>query len=489
MSLLKRIGGSGPLEENQLGSNHNNNNTGQLGGNASGAGVGTTVLPHGTTNRLNNADEGTRRPGTLNNQENMLELKSRVQQRLIAELDPKLDLTKTDEVRRTVEDIFGQILEMENIVLSRVERARLFEAVAAEILGFGPIEPLLKDGSVNEIMVNGPRQIYIERHGRLEKTNIMFQNDEHVMRVIDRIVAPLGRRIDEASPYVDARLPDGSRVNAVIPPLAIKGPTITIRKFSKEPFQVEDLIRFGTFTPEMATFIKACVEARLNILVSGGTGSGKTTTLNVLSGFIPDDERIITVENAAELQLRQDHVVTLESRPANIEGRGEVSIRDLVINCLRMRPDRIVVGEVRGGEALDMLQAMNTGHDGSLTTAHANSPRDALARLETMVLMAGMELPIKAIREQVSAAIDLVVQQERLKDGSRKITSITEVQGMEGDIIVMQEVFVFEQTGVEGGKIVGRMKPTGVRPKFIEKFEASNIYLPPNIFGFNEKYF
>src|SRR3954471_71456 len=419
----------------------------------------------------------------------MIDLKNRGQQRLIAELDPKLDLSKTDEVRRNVEEIFSQILEVENIVLSRVERARLFEAVAAEILGFGPIEPLLKDNSVNEIMVNGPKQVYIERHGRLEKTNVQFQNDEHVMRVIDRIVAPLGRRIDESSPYVDARLPDGSRVNAVIPPLAIKGPTITIRKFSKDPFTVDDLIRFGPFTPEMPTFIKACVEARLNIVVSGGTGSGKTTTLNVLSGFIPDDERIITVENAAELQLRQDHVVTLESRPANIEGRGEITIRDLVINCLRMRPDRIVVGEVRGGEALDMLQAMNTGHDGSLTTAHANSPRDCLARLETMVLMAGMELPVKAIREQVSSAIDLIVQQERLKDGSRKITSVTEIQGMEGDVIVMQEIFVFEQTGVEGGKIVGRMKPTGVRPKFIEKFESSNIYLPPNIFGYNEKFF
>jgi pilus assembly protein CpaF len=460
-----------------------------MGTTVPGTSSGTNTLPRPpATNRLP-ASEDARRSGTVTNQENMLELKGRVQQRLIAELDPKLDLTKTDEVRRTVEDIFSQILEQENIILSRVERARLFEAVAAEILGFGPIEPLLKDNSVNEIMVNGPRQVYIERHGRLEKTNVLFQNDEHVMRVIDRIVAPLGRRIDEASPYVDARLPDGSRVNAVIPPLAIKGPTITIRKFSKEPFTVEDLIRFGTFTPEMATFCKACVEARLNIVVSGGTGSGKTTSLNVLSGFIPGDERIITVENAAELQLRQEHVVTLESRPANIEGRGEITIRDLVINCLRMRPDRIVVGEVRGGEALDMLQAMNTGHDGSLTTAHANSPRDCLSRLETMVLMAGMELPVKAIREQVSAAIDLIVQQERLKDGSRKMTSVTEVQGMEGDIIVMQEIFVFEQTGVEGGKIVGRMKPTGVRPKFIEKFESSNIYLPPNIFGLSEKYF
>jgi pilus assembly protein CpaF len=418
-----------------------------------------------------------------------IDLKNRVQQKLIAELDPKLDLTKTDEVRKNVEEIFNEILDTENIVLTRVDRARLFEAVAAEILGFGPIEPLLKDNSINEIMVNGPRLVYIERHGRIEKTNVQFQNDEHVMRVIDRIVAPLGRRIDESSPYVDARLPDGSRVNAIIPPLTLNGPVITIRKFSKDPFTVDDLIRFGTMTPEMAMFIKACVEARLNIIVAGGTGSGKTTTLNVLSSFIPNDERIITVENAAELQLRQEHVITLESRPANIEGRGEITIRDLVINCLRMRPDRIVVGEVRGGEALDMLQAMNTGHDGSLTTLHANSPRDTLSRLETMVLMAGMELPVRAIREQVASAVDLIVQQERMKDGSRKIVSVSEVQGMEGDVIVMQDVFMFEQTGVEGGKIVGRMKPTGIRPKFIEKFEAANIYLPPNIFGFNERFF
>jgi pilus assembly protein CpaF len=303
------------------------------------------------------------------------------------------------------------------------------------------------------------------------------------MRVIDRIVSPLGRRIDESSPTVDARLPDGSRVNAVIPPIALNGPTVTIRKFSQDPFTVEDLIRFGTFTAEMATFLKACVEARLNIVVSGGTGSGKTTMLNVLSSFIPDDERIVTIENAAELQLRQDHVVRLESRPPNIEGKGEVSIRDLVINSLRMRPERIVVGECRGGEALDMLQAMNTGHDGSMTTAHANSPRDTLSRLETMCLMAGMDLPVRAIREQIASAVDLIVQQDRLKDGTRKITNVTEVQGMEGDVIVLQDIFVFQQTGVENGKIVGRMKPTGIRPKFIHRFEVHNIYLPPNIFG------
>jgi pilus assembly protein CpaF len=332
-------------------------------------------------------------------------------------------------------------------------------------------------------MINGPKQVYVERAGKLELCDVTFNDDEHVMRVIDRIVSPLGRRIDESSPTVDARLPDGSRVNAIIPPIALNGPTVTIRKFSKDPFTVEDLIRFGTFTAEMATFLKACVEARLNIVVSGGTGSGKTTMLNVLSSFIPDDERIVTIENAAELQLRQEHVVRLESRPPNIEGKGEVTIRDLVINSLRMRPERIVVGECRGGESLDMLQAMNTGHDGSMTTAHANSPRDTLSRLETMCLMAGMDLPVRAIREQIASAVDLIVQQDRLKDGSRKITNVTEVQGMEGDVIVLQDIFTFQQTGVEAGKIVGRMKPTGIRPKFIHRFEVANIYLPPNIFG------
>jgi pilus assembly protein CpaF len=485
MSLLKRIGGSG--SNSGAGSG---NGTGPTNGTSAGQTPSTDVLPRPTTNRLGGGTQeaGQRGQGLTSNNE-FIDLKNRVQQKLIAELDPKLDLTKTEEVRRNVEEIFSEILEAENIVLTRVDRARLFEAVAAEILGFGPIEPLLRDNSVNEIMVNGPKLVYIERHGRLEKTNIQFQNDEHVGRIIDRIVAPLGRRIDESSPYVDARLPDGSRVNAIIPPLALNGPVLTIRKFSKTPYTPDDLIRFGTITPEMATFMKACVEARLNIVVSGGTGSGKTTTLNVLSSFIPDDERIVTVENAAELQLGQEHVITLESRPSNIEGKGEVSIRDLVINCLRMRPDRIVVGEVRGGEALDMLQAMNTGHDGSLTTLHANTPRDAVSRLETMVLMAGMELPVRAIREQVASAVELIVQQSRMKDGTRKIVSITEVQGMEGDVIVMQDIFVFEQTGVEGGKIVGRMKPTGIRPKFIEKFEQANIYLPPNIFGLNEKFF
>jgi pilus assembly protein CpaF len=415
--------------------------------------------------------------------DNFNDLKSRIQNRLISELDPRMDLGNQEEVRRTVEETFTSVLETENIVLTRVERMRLFEAIAAEILGFGPIEPLLKDDSVSEVMVNGPRQTYVERAGRLERTDVTFQDDDHVMRVIDRIVSPLGRRIDESSPMVDARLPDGSRINAVIPPISLVGPTLTIRKFSKDPLTADDLIRFGSFTPEIVTFLKACVEARLNVIVSGGTGSGKTTTLNVLSSFIPHDERIVTIENAAELQLRQDHVVTLESRPPNIEGRGEVSIRDLVVNSLRMRPDRVVVGECRSGETLDMLQAMNTGHDGSMTTVHSNGPRDTLARLETMCLMAGFDLPIRAIREQIASAVDVILHQSRMKDGSRKITHITEVQGMEGDVIVLQDVFAFEQTGIEEGKIIGRIKPTGIRPKFIETFESNSIYLPPNIFG------
>ncbi len=411
------------------------------------------------------------------------DLKSRVQNRLIAELDPKMDVSRTEEVRRTIEELFDAILSEENIVLGRAERQRLFEQIVAEILGYGPLQPLLSDPTITEIMVNGPDNIYVERSGKIERTNLAFESEEHLMRIIDRIVAPLGRRIDESSPYVDARLPDGSRVNAVIPPISLVGPVLTIRIFSKTPLTVQNLIEFGTLTEEAVEFLHACVVARLNVVISGGTGSGKTTLLNVLSGFIPADERIVTVENAAELQLNQEHVVTLESRPPNIEGKGEISIRDLVVNCLRMRPDRIVVGECRSGEALDMLQAMNTGHDGSLTTAHSNSPRDTLARLETMVLMAGMDLPVRAIREQISSAIDLIVHEERMRDGTRKVVSITEVQGMEGDVIVMQDIFTFQQTGIEGGKVIGRLRPTGIRPKFIERIEQANIHLPPSIFG------
>jgi pilus assembly protein CpaF len=390
---------------------------------------------------------------------------------------------RAPEVRTAIEELFTAILSEESIALGRVERQRLFEAIVAEILGFGPLEPLLADDTLTEIMVNGPKNVYIERAGNLLRSNVTFEDEDHVLRVLDRIVAPLGRRIDESSPTVDARLPDGSRVNAVIRPIALCGPTITIRKFAKKPLTVEDLIRFGSMSPEIAEFLRACVISRLNIVVSGGTGSGKTTLLNVLSGFIPNDERIITIENAAELQLRQEHVVSLESRPANIEGRGEISIRDLVVNSLRMRPDRIVVGECRSGEALDMLQAMNTGHDGSLTTAHSNSPRDTLARLEVMCLMAGMDLPVRAIREQVSSAVDLIVHQERLRDGTRRITKVTEIQGMEGDVITMSDIFEFEQTGIEAGKVIGRIRPTGLRPKFIDKIEQSGIHLPPSVFG------
>jgi pilus assembly protein CpaF len=417
--------------------------------------------------------------------ESFRDTKFRIQQRVIADLDPKLDLSNQVEVRRQIEEIFSRSVDEEGLALTRAERVRMLEQITDEIVGLGPLEPLLRDESVTEIMVNGPRQVYIERAGKLELSNITFQNDEHVMRIIDRIIAPIGRRVDESSPMVDARLVDGSRVNAVIPPISLVGPVITIRKFSASPLTVDDLIRFGSASPEMFDFLKACVEARLNIFVSGGTGSGKTTMLNILSSFIPTDERIVTIEDAAELQLRQEHVITLESRPANIEGKGAIPIRELVRNSLRMRPDRIIVGECRAGEALDMLQAMNTGHDGSMSTGHANTPRDMLSRLETMVLMAGVDLPLRAIREQIASAVDLIVHQNRLKDGTRKITNITEVQGMEGDVIVMQDVFTFEQTGVLDGKIQGRLKPTGIRPKFTEKLEVMGIHLPPGLFGYS----
>ncbi len=415
------------------------------------------------------------------------DLKTRVQNKLLQQLDPSMDVTRTAEVRKTIEDLYETILNEENLVLSRAEKKRLFDQIVAEILGFGPLESLLQDETLTEIMVNGAKNIYIERKGKLQRVPVTFESDDHLMRIIDRIVAPLGRRIDESSPYVDARLPDGSRVNAVIPPISLVGPVLTIRKFSKKPITVEQYIQLGAITPEAMEFLKACVISRLNVVISGGTGSGKTTFLNILSGFIPADERIVTIENAAELQLRQEHVVTLESRPPNIEGKGEVTIQHLVVNALRMRPDRIVVGEIRDEAALDMLQAMNTGHDGSMTTCHSNGPRDTLSRLETMTLMAGMDLPVRAIREQVSSAINVIAHLERLRDGSRKVVNISEVQGMEGDVITMTDLFVFEQTGIENGRVVGRMRPTGLRPKFMDRIEASGLQLPPSIFGIGER--
>ncbi len=415
-------------------------------------------------------------------------LKEKVHTKIIDDMPPAIMAEPNVEKKRVMlRDKLLQLINEEgqklNTMLSSRESEAMVSTLLDDMVGFGPIQPLLDEEDISEIMVNGPYQIYYEKKGKLVLSDIKFKDNEHVMRIIERIVAPIGRRIDESMPYVDARLPDGSRVNAIIPPLALNGPTITIRKFKKEALGVADLIKFGTLTPEMATFIEACIKVRLNIVVSGGTGSGKTTTLNILSSFIPEDERIITCEDAAELQLRQPHVVRLETRPANIEGKGAVPMRELIKNTLRMRPERVIVGECRGGETLDMLQAMNTGHDGSLTTAHANTPRDMLSRLETMVLMSGMDLPVRAIREQISSAINLIIQQSRLKDGSRKITYLTEIQGMEGDKIVTQDIFRFEQSGIdENGKIIGRLKPTGIRPKFANKFAEFGIHLPPNIF-------
>ncbi len=389
-----------------------------------------------------------------------------------------------DQRRKVVKDCLAQVYARTRLQLPETLRQQIFRDVEDELLGFGPLQPLLDDDRISEVMVNGSKKVYIERDGKILKTNIAFQNDDHVLRIIERIVAPLGRRIDADSPTVDARLPDGSRVNAVIPPVAIDGPSITIRKFRKEKLTVRQLIEFGTLTAQMAEFLKACVVARLNIVISGGTGSGKTTLLNVLSGYIPEEERIVTIEDAAELQLMQEHVVRLETKPPGVDGRGEVVTRDLVRNALRMRPDRIVVGECRGGEALDMLQAMNTGHDGSLTTVHANSPRDAISRLETLSMMAGMDLPLKVVREQIASAIDLVVQVTRLKDGSRKVTAITEVSGMEGDTVTMTDIFKFEQTGIASdGKVLGELKPTGIRPLFSPRLEVAGFKLSAAMFG------
>lgn len=414
--------------------------------------------------------------------ERLATIRERVHRRLLSELSPTIRTDNADEVRRALERIYGEILAEEDVPLSRSERADLFESIVAMVLGLGPLEPLLRDDSITEIMVNGPSQVYVERAGKLEETEVRFRDTEELVRIIDRIVSPLGRRIDESSPMVDARLQDGSRVNVIIPPLSLVGPCMSIRKFARSALSMDDLVRLDACTDDMGKFLKACVEARLNIVVSGGTSSGKTTMLNILSSFLGNNERIVTIEDAAELQLQQRHVVRLEARPANVEGKGQVSIRQLVINALRMRPDRIVVGEVRGGEALDMLQAMNTGHEGSLTTAHSNSPRDTLHRVETMVLMAGMELPLRAIREQISSAFDLVVHLERLSDGKRRTVAVSEVQGMEGDVIVMQDIFRYVQTGIKDGQVQGYFSGTGIRPKFTDKIEAHGICLPAGIF-------
>jgi pilus assembly protein CpaF len=427
------------------------------------------------------AKEQTQGTGPQLNRTDFGALKSRIQRRIISELAPEADLGGVPG-RRAIEELFNDTLAEEGIPLPRLERTRLLEAIMAELLSFGPIEPLLRDETVSEIMVNGPDQVWVERKGKLEETDIRFENDDHVRRIIDRIVAPLGRRCDEASPMVDARLPDGSRVNAIIPPISLVGPVITIRKFSREALTMQNLVQFGSISPDVADFLGLCVQGCLNVLVSGGTGSGKTTLLNVLSSFIPSDERIVTIEDAAELRLRQRHVISLEKRPANIEGTGEVPIRQLVVNALRMRPDRVVVGEVRGSEAMDMLQAMNTGHDGSMTTLHSNGPRDTLARLETMVLMAGLDLPHRAIREQIASAVDVIVHQERLFDGSRKVTHVSEVQGMEGDVIILQDIFRFEQGAIVRGKVQGEMRGTGVRPKFELKMARNGVKMPDSLF-------
>jgi pilus assembly protein CpaF len=411
---------------------------------------------------------------------------SKLREYLIATVTQDLDQSDPgkDNRQQVVQERLVEALTRTKLNLSDAIRKQLLQEVLDEITGYGPIQPLLDDPDITEIMVNGPKKIYIEKKGRLERTKVVFEDNDHILRIIDRIVSPLGRHIDADSPLVDARLPDGSRVNAVVPPCAVDGASLTIRKFRKEKYSVEQLIEFNTLTQGMADFLRACVLGRLNIIISGGTGSGKTTFLNVLSGYIREDERIVTIEDAAELKLQQDHVVRLETKVANVEGLGIVSIRDLVRNALRMRPDRIIVGECRGGEALDMLQAMNTGHDGSLTTIHANTPRDALSRLETLVLMAGMDLPIKIVRQQISSALDVIVQIARMRDGTRRLTAVTEVAGMEGDVIVLSDIFKFNQTGVDTeGKILGQVKPTGIRPLFGPRLEAAGYKLGAEIFG------
>lgn len=480
MSLLKRIGGSGqpaapstpPAPSTAIPS--------------SAAPVAEPPAPKPVAEHVEQRPvQQAAQPGSNDvSQQRMLELSLWIVDRVQGSMNSQGELVRSPETERLLQERFQNYYRQSGVNLSETQMRRLYEMVTDELFGFGPIDPLLRDESVSEVMVNSARTVYIEQRGKLTLTPVTFANDEHVLKVIDRIIRPLGRRIDRKWPMVDARLPDGSRVNAIIPPCAIDGPSVTIRKFSKHKLQVEDLIRFGSMTPEMAEFMRACVVSRLNIVVSGGTGSGKTTLLNVLSNFIPEDERIVTIEDSAELKLGQEHVVRLESKPAEIDGSGRVAIRDLVINSLRMRPERIVIGECRGGETMDMLQAMNTGHDGSLTTLHANTPRDAISRMETMAMMSGMDMPLKVIREQIASAVDLIVQQTRLDDGQRKVSYITEVQGMEGDTVVLQDIFLLDIRGkTPEGKVIAELRPTGTRPRFTTRLEAHGFKLPPNIFG------
>src|SRR5438128_455058 len=412
------------------------------------------------------------------------ELKRQIHSKLVERLDfTRVRDLSSEAMRRDIRRVIEHLCDTENPLLNRIEREKLIEEILDETLGFGPLEILLKDPTISDILVNGPHKIYVERRGKMEKSDVTFRDNDHLLQIIDRIVSKVGRRVDETSPMVDARLPDGSRVNAIIPPLALDGASVSIRRFGANPLKLEDLLNYKAFTPEMAMLMEACIKARLNIVISGGTGCGKTTLLNTLSSFIPQDERIVTIEDAAELQLQQEHIVRLETRPANIEGKGMVNTRDLVRNSLRMRPERIIIGECRGAEALDMLQAMNTGHSGSMTTLHANSPRDAQARMETMIMMAGMELPMKAMRQQISSAVDLLIQANRLQGGPRKITSVVEVLGMEQDVIIMQDIFRFKQLGIDqNGRAYGQFEATGVRPSFVSRLEAAGIKLPTNLF-------
>ena len=413
----------------------------------------------------------------------LFSLRDSVQKQLLTDTNGEVPFEDSGQLNRMIENYFNDALVEKNILLNRESRQKLLEGISAEIAGYGPLEPLLKDEEITEIMVNGPNDVYVEKFGKIEYTSVKFDGDAHLRRIIERIVAPLGRRVDEASPMVDARLPSGFRVNVTIPPLSLVGPILTIRKFAVKPFTAQDLIKIRSLSDNLVTFLKACVEARINIVISGGTGTGKTTLLNVISSFIPDNERIITIEDIAELQLNQRHLVRLEKRPPNVEGRGEITIRQLVINALRMRPDRIIVGECRGGEALDMLQAMNTGHDGSMTTVHSNGPRDALRRIEVMTIMAGMDLPLKAIREQVASSIELIIHLERMKDGTRKVVQVSEVQGLEGDTIVLQDLFIFKHTAIKDGQVFGEIKSTGLRPKFTTKLRAYGIDLPEKVYN------